>query len=151
MKPPTGGPSTGPSSAGMVSQAIAGTSSALATVRSSTQAADRHHHGAAHALQDAREPNPAASLSDAAEDRAEREDDDRGAEDVARAETVGDPAAGRDEHREAEQVRGHRHIHPHRIVAECLRHGRQRGGDHVESRFSMNIAQATISAVSRLR
>ncbi len=36
MKPPTGGPSTGPSSAGMVSQAIAATSSVFAAVRSST-------------------------------------------------------------------------------------------------------------------
>ena len=36
MKPPTGGPITGPSSAGTVSHAIAATSSCLATVRSST-------------------------------------------------------------------------------------------------------------------
>ena len=36
MNPPSGGPATGPSSAGMVSQAIAATSSRLATVRSNT-------------------------------------------------------------------------------------------------------------------
>jgi hypothetical protein len=36
MKPPTGGPSTGPSSAGTVSQAMAATSSCLAAVRSRT-------------------------------------------------------------------------------------------------------------------
>ena len=37
MNPPTGGPSTGPSSAGTVSQAIAATSSCFAAVRSSTR------------------------------------------------------------------------------------------------------------------
>ena len=37
MKPPTGGPSTGPSSAGMVSHAIAATSSCFGAVRSSTR------------------------------------------------------------------------------------------------------------------
>ena len=37
MKPPTGGPITGPSSAGTVSHAIAATSSCLAAVRSSTK------------------------------------------------------------------------------------------------------------------
>ncbi len=36
MKPPTGGPTTGPISAGMVSHAIAATSSCFGTVRSST-------------------------------------------------------------------------------------------------------------------
>ena len=37
MKPPTGGPSTGPSNAGTVSHAIAATSSVFAAVRSSTR------------------------------------------------------------------------------------------------------------------
>ena len=37
MKPPTGGPTTGPISAGMVSQAIAATSSCFGTLRSSTR------------------------------------------------------------------------------------------------------------------
>ena len=36
MKPPTGGPTTGPSSAGTVSQAMAATSSDFAAVRSSS-------------------------------------------------------------------------------------------------------------------
>ena len=55
MKPPTGGPSTGPMRAGTVSQAMARTSSLLGTRAQQHETADRHHHGAAEALEDARQ------------------------------------------------------------------------------------------------
>ena len=43
------------------------------------------------------------------------------AEHVPRPEAVGDPAADRDEHREAEQIGGDREAEPHRALAEAMR------------------------------
>ena len=69
MKPPTGGPSTGPSSAGTVSHAIAATSSCLRRGAQQHQPADRHHHGPADALQDARADQERQAVGPAAQDR----------------------------------------------------------------------------------
>ena len=55
MKPPTGGPITGPISAGMVTQAIALDQLALGDRAHQHQPPDRRHHRAAHALHDARD------------------------------------------------------------------------------------------------
>ena len=55
MKPPTGGPTTGPISAGTVSQASEPTSSRLRDAAQDDQAPDRHHHRPADALDDAGE------------------------------------------------------------------------------------------------
>ena len=54
MKPPSGGPTTGPTSAGIVSQLSACTSCVLRHRAQQHQAPDRHHHRAAHALQESR-------------------------------------------------------------------------------------------------
>ena len=93
------------------------------------QAADRDHHGAAHALEDAGGDEFAERVRLAAEDRAKGEDDDGQAEDVLGAEAVGDPAAGGDEHRECQEVGGQGDVHVHGFGAEGARHGRQGGGD----------------------
>ena len=66
----------------------------------------------------------------AAEDRAEREQRDRGAEHGAAAEPIRRPAADRNEHREAEQIGRDRNTQPHRIGVQRDRHLRQRRGDH---------------------
>jgi hypothetical protein len=54
------------------------------------------------------------SLGDAAEQRAEREEADRGGKHPARAETIGHPAADRNEHREAQRVARQHRLHAER-------------------------------------
>jgi len=61
------------------------------------EAADRHHHRAAHALHDSREDQHPQGLGKAAGDRAQGEDDDRAGEDAAGTKAVGGPAADRNE------------------------------------------------------
>ena len=100
MKPPIGGPTTGPSSAGMVSQAIAATSSVFAAVRSSSS----RPTGTIIAPPMPCRTRAADQESTRPFDRPHRIEpmvntDDGGAEHGAGAEPVGDPAAGRDEHR----------------------------------------------------
>ena len=76
------------------------------------------------------------------------EDDDGGAEHGARAEAIGDPAADRDEDREAQQIGGDGEVEVDRVVVEALsRWPAARSTITVESRFSMNSAQATISGM----
>ena len=70
------------------------------------QAADRDHHGAAHALEDTGGDEFAEGVRLAAQDRAEGEDDDGEAEDLLGAEAVGDPAAGGDENGQGEEIGG---------------------------------------------
>ena len=60
------------------------------------EAADRRHHRAAHALDDAREHELFERVRRGAADRAEHEHADGDAEHVARAEAVGGPAARRE-------------------------------------------------------
>ena len=79
-----------------MSQASAEMSSDFGTVRRMTSRPDRHHHGAAHALDDAEQDEVGKALGEAASRRAEREDDNGGAEHGAGAEAVGHPAAQRD-------------------------------------------------------
>ena len=149
MKPPSGGPTTGPIRAGADSQAMAATSSDFAARSEQHQPPDRNHHGAADALQDARtRPERAASSARPHSTEPKVNTSDRGAEHGARAEAVGHPAAHGNEHGKAEQIRCQRHVHPHRLRAERTRHGRAaRSTTTVLSRFCMNSAQATISAV----
>src|SRR5215831_1249307 len=82
MKPPSGGPITGPISAGTLTYDIALTRSDFSTVRSSTSG------------------------------------------------PTGGPAADRDEHRQAQQIAGKRHIAAQRAFVERARDRRQCGGDH---------------------
>ena len=56
MKPPIGGPSTGPAMPGTSSQAIAETSSSRGTGAQQDEAGDRDHQRTADALDDAGKP-----------------------------------------------------------------------------------------------
>ena len=130
MKPPTGGPITGPISAGIVTQAMASTSSRLVDRAHQHQAADRRHHRAAHALHDAGDDEIGERARQRAADRAEHEHGDGGAEHGARAEAVGGPAARRDEDRERQQIGGDRELERERVGADVGGDRRQRGRDH---------------------
>ena len=92
----------GPSSAGTVSQAIAATSSCFAAVRSSTSRPTGTIIAPPMPCRTRAATRNAERIGAAAQDRADGEHRDRGAEHRARAVAVGDPAAGRDEHREAD-------------------------------------------------
>ncbi|AEK61011.1 hypothetical protein CFU_1179 [Collimonas fungivorans Ter331] len=94
------------------------------------QPSDRHHHGAAHALQEAGRDKLRQRIRHAAQDRAEHEHADRAAEHGARAEAIRHPAADRDEHRQADQVGSHRQLQCDRAFSHVARHHWQRGGDH---------------------
>ena len=90
---------------------------------------DRHHHRSAQPLEHARGDEGRKRRRGAAQDRAEREDDDRAAEHRARAEAVGDPAGGGNEHRERQHVGGERELEDDRILMQVERDRRQRGRD----------------------
>ena len=94
------------------------------------QAADRHHHRPAHPLHDPRHDESGERIGAAAADRAQGEDDDRGAEHPARAKPVGGPAADRDEDGKAQQIAGDRHIEPQRALVERAGDRRQCRRDH---------------------
>ena len=68
------------------------------------QARHRHDDGAAHALNDARTDEHRQAGGERAEERAEHEDDERDDEGFARAEAVGEVAAGGDEQGDGEGV-----------------------------------------------
>ena len=122
MRPPASGPSIGPMSAGIATKLIARTSSDFAKVRTSVRRPTGHHHRAAAALEDAARDEQMEVARDAAEERAEREDADRRREDAARAEAIGDPAADRDEDREAQRVAREHRLHAERRDVERARH-----------------------------
>ncbi len=92
-----------------------------------------------------------SELDEAAADRADREHDDRRAEHTPGAEAVGGPAADRDEHRQAQQVAGDRHVEPQRRLADRARDRRQRRRDDRRIEDCMNIAHATISRMVNWR
>ena len=79
--------------------------------------ADRDHHRAAGALQQAGCDEDRKTSGQAAEDRAEREQGDRGGEHGAGAEPVADPTGRRDEDAEAHEIGGQR------VVRLVVRHG----------------------------
>jgi len=90
------------------------------------QAADRHHHRAAHALKDAGEDEVGERARERTADRAKHENGDGGCEHVARAEPVRHPAAAGDEHRQRQQIGGNRDLQRQRIGADIGRDGGQR-------------------------
>ena len=130
MKPPSGGPTTGPRIAGTVRYDIAVTSSDLRTILQHDQTPDRHHHRAAEALRDARGDQLVQRMRDAAQNRADGEDDDRGAKNGARAEAIRHPSADRNEDREAQQIRRDREVEANRILVHRMRDGWERGRNH---------------------
>ena len=88
---------------------------------------DRHHHRSAEPLKHARGDEGRKRGRGAAQDRAEREDHDRAAEHRARAEAVGDPARGGNEHRERQHVGGQRELEDDWVLVQVKRDRRQRG------------------------
>ena len=94
------------------------------------QPAHRRHHGAAHALKHPRGDHLRQVLGQAAQHRADREEGDGGDEDIPPAEAVGQPAAGGDEDRQAEEIGGHGHAHGERALAQAAGHGGQGRRDH---------------------
>ena len=74
--------------------------------------------------------NSTHTVAEAAQHRAEGEDSDRRAEDSARAEMVGEPAADRNEYGQAEDISGDADREMDRRRPEIDRHLRQSGGDH---------------------
>ena len=130
MKPPTGGPTTGPISAGTVSQASEPTSSVFDTVRRITS----RPTGTIIAP-----PMPwttrAKTISPIELDSPHRIEPMvkmtiGEAEDRARAEAVGEPAGGRDEDGDGEEIGGERQLQVDRALAEIPRDRRQRRGEH---------------------
>ncbi len=130
MKPPTGGPSTGPISAGIVTQVMTATISRLSKLRSMT----RRPTGDIMAP-----PMPCTkraitkSLSECAMAQPiepTHEDRNGDAKHVARAESVGSPAAGRNEDGKRQQVGRDRELERQRIGADIGRDRRQCGRDH---------------------
>ena len=82
------------------------------------RAADRRHHGAAHALHDAGDDEVGQRARQRAADRAEHEHRDGGAEHGAGAEAVGGPAARRDEDRQRQEIRGDGELERQRVGAD---------------------------------
>ena len=130
MKPPSGGPITGPISAGTVTHVIALTSALLSIERSSTS----RPTGVIIAP-----PMPCRMramtkwvdvLRQRAADRPDHEHADGDREHHARAEAVGGPAAGRNEHGERQQVGRDRELQRQRAGADVGRDRRQRGRNH---------------------
>ena len=130
MKPPSGGPTIGPTSAGIVTHDSACTISDFGIVRSSTSrptgtiiappvpCTNRPATSA-----------PSESLS-AQPTEPTQEHGDRRHERRARAEAVGDPAADGNEHREREQIRRQRELQRDRVRREIRRDRRQRRREH---------------------
>ena len=86
------------------------------------QPADRRHHRAAEALQGPGGDQHRQARRQAAQDRADGEDEERQREDASRTEAVGEPAADRNEHRERQNIGGDREVH-------AQRRGRKASGD----------------------
>ncbi len=130
MKPPSGGPTTGPISAGMVSQASASTMSAFGAERSSTS------RPTGTIIAPPRPWNTRAAISVGSECEAPHRIEPRVKTTIAarntraRAEPVGDPAGGGNEHRQRQQVGGQRELQRDRILVEVARDRGQRGRQH---------------------
>ena len=93
------------------------------------EAPHRHHHGPAHALDDAVEHEIGERGGEPAQDRADGEDDDGRAEYRARAIAVRRPAARRNEDGQRKQIGGERQLERHRVFLEISGDGGQGGGD----------------------
>ena len=130
MKPPSGGPTTGPTRAGMVRVASACTSSSSGTLRRITSRPTGTIMAPPMPCRKRATTKPSSEFDAGAGERARHEHAERRAEDRARAEPVGHPAGDRDEDREADEIGGERELQGDRVLAEILRDHRQRGGDH---------------------
>ncbi len=104
----------------------------LAPVDAAHENEARHgcHHCSAHTLDDARYHELIERIRERTADRAEHEYRDRPAKDGARAETIGGPAADRDDDRKRQQVGRDRKLERQWARADVGGDRRQRRGDH---------------------
>ena len=121
MKPPIGGPMIGPTSAGMVSQAMASTSLCLSIERTSTSRPTGVIMAPPMPCTMRAITNPVSDDASAQPIEPDNEDRDGSAEHGACAEPVGGPAARRDEDREREQIRGDGELERQRVRADIGR------------------------------
>ena len=130
MKPPSGGPITGPTSAGTVTQAMAFTSALLSIERNSTSRptgviiAPPMPCRMRAITKSVTEPDSAQPIEPAMKTATAR------GEYQARAEAVGGPAAGRNEHRERQEIRGDGELQRQRAGADIGGDRRQRRRNH---------------------
>ncbi len=94
------------------------------------QTTDGHHQRAAHPLQDTHGDKLIDCVRQPAKNRGQREDRQCKGKYFARAEAVGNPAAGGDEHGKRNEIGADPDIQIHRLHAETLRHVGQGGGNH---------------------
>ena len=130
MKPPSGGPITGPIRAGMVSQASEEISSDFGTLRRMTRRPTGTIMAPPRPCTMRKATNSGQAARCAAQHRAAGEHRDGGHEHGARAVFVRDPAADGHEHREAEEIARQRELQRDGVLVEARRDGRQRGGEH---------------------
>ena len=130
MKPPTGGPRIGPIVAGIISQAMARTSSAFDTARNITSrpTGDIIAPPAPCSMRAATRKDRLGACAQAIDPSVNKPIAERNT--VREPKRSAMPAAGRDEHRERQQIGRERHVHVQRVGVEASRHRRQRRGQH---------------------
>jgi hypothetical protein len=125
MKPPIGGPNTGPISAGTDNQAMASTNSLFFVAAHQHQPGNWRHHRAAHALKKARANKGAKRAGRGAGDGAQNEHANCGAKDILCAKPVGHPARHRDKDCQRDEVGRQRQFQRDRAGADVCRNCRQ--------------------------
>ena len=129
MKPPSGGPTTGPEQRGHRQIVDRANEVRLRHRTENDDAAHRHHHRAANALHEARNHERAERGGGRAHQRAGHEDADGRAKHRARTEAVGHPAADRNEDAEADHVGRDGKLEGDGVLAEIARQNGQRRHD----------------------
>ena len=147
MNPPSGGPMIGATSAGHVRGGDCRDELMFWRGAQHGQATHGHHQRATHALKDAHRNELIERGGQAAKYRGQREDRQREGKHFSRAEAVGDPAAGGDQHGQGDQVGADADIQIHGLVTEAFCHIRQRAvAITVPSRNSIKKAPEATSS-----
>jgi hypothetical protein len=102
IKPPSGGPSTGPDQRRDADKGHSPHQIGFFYRPKQDQAADRHHHRPAQSLHDSGDDQSGQRSGASAANRAQGEDHDRGTENPPRTEPIGGPAADRNKNGEAQ-------------------------------------------------
>ena len=151
MKPPSGGPSTGPISAGTVTQAMASISDALVDAAHEHEPCRPASSSRRRCLARCGRRRSAQRGRERAADRPDDKDRDRRPEHLARAEAVGGPSARGDEDGEREQIGRNASLSASGLVCRSAAIAGSDVAITVESMFSMNKATATMSGTRRSR
>ncbi len=125
--------------------------STLCTDPEDDDSADRHHHRAADALDEAREREGGQRIRRRAQQRAGQTKMPIAVRNTVRApKRSASPAANRDEHAEPEHVARDRDFQRHRVAPEVARHFAGRAVTiTLASTLSMNIAHATMRGATK--